>query len=237
MLVRGVVTVGPGWILGESTVAIQDDSGGIYVRVIEPDIDLIVPGRVLQVGGVLADPFGNLELRPEAVDVEILEMAAIPPARTLTTGELNETTEGILAIVTGTISSVDASSTGSVTIMFEDTTGEGRVFGHATLAMSRADYPVGSRISAIGLVGDRLGLYRLWPRNKFDVASLPDDPTPTPSPTLDPLARADQDADTYPDVSTDSDSNCPTDRDPNRDRHGQQQPDHRHRGRAAPPGS
>ena len=186
VLVRGVVTVGPGWILGESTVAIQDDSSGIYVRLIEPDINAIVPGRVLQVEGVLADPFGNLEIRPEAADIEILDMAAIPAARQLTVADVNETSEGILAIVTGTVSSVDASSTGSVTIMVEDATGEGRIFGHAPLAMNRSDYPTGSRISAIGLVGDRLGLYRVWPRNKFDVALVPDDPTPTPSATPTP---------------------------------------------------
>ena len=102
----------PGLDPRESTVAIQDESAGIYVRLIEPDIELIVPGRVLQVDGVLADPFGNLELRPEAADVEILDMAAIPPARTLSMADLNESTEGILATVIGTISSVDAEQHG-----------------------------------------------------------------------------------------------------------------------------
>ena len=183
MLVRGVVTVGPGWILGDSTVAIQDESGGIYVKLIEPDLSLVVPGRILEVSGALADPFGNLEVRPDADQVVVQEMAAIPAARPLFVGDLNETNEGWLGIVTGTINSVDASSTGSVTIMVEDATGDGRIFGHATLGMSRGDYQVGRRVSVIGLVGERLGLYRLWPRNKFDIVFLPDPPTPTPNPT------------------------------------------------------
>ena len=79
--------------------------------------------------------------------------------------------------------------------------------------MSRTDYPVGSRISAIGLVGDRLGLYRLWPRNKFDVTVLPDDPTPTPSPTMTSSPHPDEDALTHTDLSTDTHTDCPTDRD------------------------
>ena len=186
MLVRGVVTVGPGWILGDSTAAIQDESGGIYVKLIEPDLSLVVPGRMLQVAGVLADPFGNLEVRPDTGHVEILDMAAIPAARPLFVTDLNEANEGWLGIVTGSISSVDASSTGSVTIMVEDATGEGRVFGHATLGMERVDYTVGSRVSVIGLVGDRLGIYRIWPRNKFDIVTVADPPTPTPSPTPTP---------------------------------------------------
>ena len=99
-----MVTVGPGWILGESTAAIQDESGGIYVKLIDPDLTLVVPGRVLQVTGLLADPFGNLEVRPAADQVEIQEMAAIPAARPLVVSDLSEANEGWLGMVTGTIS-------------------------------------------------------------------------------------------------------------------------------------
>ncbi len=51
MHVVGTITAVPGVILGDSTIAIQDVSGGIYVRV--PDVTL--PGLVL---GSVVDVIG-----------------------------------------------------------------------------------------------------------------------------------------------------------------------------------
>jgi len=183
-----VVTVGAGWVLGESTIAIQDSTGGIYVRLADPAHDVIVPGRLIQVHGTLADPFGNIELRPTAAGVVVLEMSSQPSPRALSVAEMGEATEGLFARIAGTVESIDVSSTGSVTVTVADSSGEGRVFAHAPLGMTREDFAVGSRISVVGLVGDRLGLYRLWPRNRFDVSTLTDDPSPTPTSTHGPTA-------------------------------------------------
>ena len=192
--VRGVVTVGAGWILGDSTVAIQDSTGGIYLRLADPALDVIVPGRLIQVHGTLADPFGNLELRPVAGGVDILAMTTQPSPRPLSVAEIGESTEGLIAGVSGTIRSIEVSSTGSVTVIVADESGEGRVFAHAPLGLTREDFAMGSRVSVIGLVGDRLGLYRLWPRNCFDIVVLPTDPSPTPTssrtPTQSPTRTA-----------------------------------------------
>lgn len=184
------MTVGAGWILGDSTVAIQDSGGGIFVRLPDPPIDQIVPGRMIQVQGALADPFGNLEIRPASGGVQVLEMSAQPSPRHMSVAELAEATEGLIARVVATIQTIEAGSTGSLTLIVEDSSGEGRVFAHAPLGLNRDSFNVGDRITAIGLVGDRLGLYRLWPRNQFDIAVVPSStptpsghPTPTPFPT------------------------------------------------------
>jgi cell division septation protein DedD len=184
--VRGTVTVATGWILGDSTLAIQDFSGGIFVQVPDGMGDGLLPGRVLEVSGVLAAPYGNLEVRPQTDGVGVLEMGAPPMPRELSVAEIGESTEGLLAHISATVSSVQASSTGSVTVIVEDATGEGRVFAHAPLGLVRNDFQVGSRISVIGLVGDRLSLYRLWPRNRADIEILDPAPTPSPTPTSTP---------------------------------------------------
>ena len=179
--VRGVVTVSPGWILGDATIAIQDASAGIFVRLPDPAMQGVVPGRLLEVEGILAAPYGNLELRPVASAVHVLEMSSQPQPRNLSVAELGEGTEGLIARISVTIASIETGTSGSLTLIVEDGSGEGRVFIHAPLAMTHDDFTAGGRIAVVGLVGDRLGLYRLWPRNQSDIAIIPVDPSPTPT--------------------------------------------------------
>jgi hypothetical protein len=186
VLVRGVVTVAPGWILGDSTLAIQDATGGIYVKLPAMSTQDMVPGRILQVQGTLASPYQNLEIRPAATGVQLLETAQLPTPAALSFSQLGETTEGLLAHVSGDIIRIEGGTTGSLTLILEDASGQGRVFAHAPLGIARDDYRVGQTISVIGLVGDRLGLYRLWPRNQFDISVITDEPTPSPSPSSRP---------------------------------------------------
>jgi hypothetical protein len=207
VVIRGVVTVAPGWILGDVTTAIQDDTAGIYVKLPQGSMDGIVPGRSLQVEGVLAAPYGNLEIRPASSGIQLLDTAIAPAPMALTLSQLGESTEGLLAHVQGAIRRIDGSGVTSLTLIIEDESGEGRVFAYSTLGVSRDDYSVGQRVRVTGLVGDRLGLYRIWPRNRFDIAVLEPDvsatpsatprpqptprphPTPRPTPTRTPTAR------------------------------------------------
>ncbi|HUG48900.1 MAG TPA: lamin tail domain-containing protein, partial [Candidatus Limnocylindria bacterium] len=190
--VRGVVTVAPGRILGERTIAIQDETAGICVQLPPGDHSDIVPGRLVEVDGVLAAPYGNLELRAGEGGLVSLGNSAQPAARQLDVSAMGEATEGLLARLSATIRRIESGSTGSVTLIVEDGSGEGRVFLHSPLGMSRDDFAVGQGIAATGIVGDRLGLYRLWPRSESDISLLPGggppEPgdTPPPSPTDDP---------------------------------------------------
>jgi hypothetical protein len=175
--VSGVVTAAPGRLLGDQIMVIQDGSAGICVK-LPPDAQVglaasLVPGRVVEVDGVLAAPYGNLELRITAGGLRIVDTSAQPAPRGLNAAQLGEATEGLLARLTVTIRRIDASSAGSITFIVEDSSGEGRVFLHSSVGITRSQYRVGQQVVAIGIVGDRLGLYRLWPRSQSDISLVP----------------------------------------------------------------
>jgi len=192
--IRGVVTVGPGRILGEQMIAIQDDSAGICVKLPAGSLDGVVPGKVLEAEGVLAAPYGNLELRVQDGFVTIVDTASQPAPRSLSVSQLDEATEGLLARMNVTIRRIDTGSSGSVTLIVEDASGEGRIFLHDTLGLIRSDFAVGQQIAATGIVGDRLGLYRLWPRSPSDISLVPGGPSPSPAPSPKPTPSPAPDA-------------------------------------------
>jgi len=175
--VRGVVTVGPGRILGEMTFAIQDSTAGICVRLATAN-PLVVAGRLLEVEGVLAAPYGNLELRPAASGVRVLGNGSQPEPRSLVSSQLSEATEGLLGRMSGTVMRIEGGSSGSLTLILEDSAGESRVFSHSPLGLIRSDFAVGQQVTVRGIVGDRLGLYRLWPRDPADIAVTGDPSRP-----------------------------------------------------------
>jgi hypothetical protein len=184
--VRGVVTVAPGRILGNSTIAIQDDTAGICVRLPAEAVPGLVPGRVAEVSGVLAAPFGNLELRPPSGGIRGTGTSALPKPRNLRVADFGESTEGLLARVAVTVRRIDASTT-SLTLIVEDESGEGRIFIHQPVGLERGNFATGQRIEVTGIVGDRSGLYRLWPRDASDVRLIAQPPSghgrPTPRPS------------------------------------------------------
>jgi hypothetical protein len=184
--VRGTVTSAAGVLLGDSTIAIQDASGGILVKLADVGSTNLAIGRIVRVSGELAAPFGNLEIRVAAGDLVEMGSSSAPSPRTLTVAGLAEATEGILARIAADVVRVEASTTGSLTLIVSDATAEGRVFFHAPLGAAAADYAVGARLEVVGIVGDRLGLYRIWPRSRSEVRVLSGPPTPTPRPTATP---------------------------------------------------
>ena len=181
--VQGTVTSAPGRILGSNVIALQDETAGICVQLPDGALAGIDPGTVVWLRGRLAAPFGNLELRPAGpADVLTVGQVAVPAARPLTAAELGESTEGILATLRGTVRRVESSAT-SITLFVDDGTGEARVFLHASVGATRAQFKVGQGLDVTGIVGDRLGLYRLWPRTMADVRLLPPaGPPPAPTP-------------------------------------------------------
>ena len=175
--VRGVVTVAPGRILGDLTFALQDSTAGICVRLAEADPQVIA-GSLVEVQGAIASPYGNLELRPSATGVRIMGSGSQPPPRSLVTSQLAEDTEGLLGRMSGTIRRIEGGSSGSLTLMLEDSAGQARVFSHSPLGLVRTDFAVGQQLNVTGIVGDRLGLYRLWPRDRSDITITSSPPPP-----------------------------------------------------------
>jgi hypothetical protein len=180
--VIGTVTVGQGRIPGDATIAVQDDSGGIYARLPASSSVNLGTGDIVRIEGVLAAPYGNLEIRPRDGGVAVLGHGPEVAPRDFEAGELGEATEGLLGRLAGTVDSISASSSGSVTVMLSDASGVGRIFIYDTLGLGAADFVRGERLSVTGLAGDRLGLYRLWPRSPADIVHL-GGPAPTPTPT------------------------------------------------------
>jgi hypothetical protein len=193
--VSGTVTVEPGRILGDSAIAIQDATGGICVSLpSNVPTDTIVRGAVVQLTGVLAAPYANLEVRPgSAAEVAVTGVALDPTPLDLTAATLGEPAEGMLARVTGTLEHKDPSSSGSLALTLGSSTGDVRVFLHAALGAGSDDFEVGATYVALGIVGQResaKGLndgYRLWPRAVQDVTLL--SPAPTDTPAATPTTR------------------------------------------------
>jgi hypothetical protein len=184
--VQGTVTAEVGTVLGETTFAVQDETGGILVKLPSGTGLTLALGDRVDVAGEIAAPYGNLEVRPETDAVVVSEQGEEAVPLDLGATELGEATEGLLARLTGRLAEMESSSSGSLTLFVADDSGEGRVFFDARFGLHTSDFQVGQELAISGIVGDRLGLYRLWPRTAADVVILAPPPTPSASPTPGP---------------------------------------------------
>jgi hypothetical protein len=148
--VRGTVTGAAGVILDGSTIAIQDSSAGIYVRLPEASMSGLGVGTLVDVIGGIAAPYGNLELRPTVDGISVTGSASLPAPMALSLAQLNDSTEGLLASVNVTVASLTASSSGSLTLGVADASGDGRVYFFEPLGYAKGDFAVGRRESVRG---------------------------------------------------------------------------------------
>jgi hypothetical protein len=190
VFVRGTVTVQPGRIVDDRVAAIQDGSGGIAIRIASTDTISLTPGERVDVVGRLADPYGNLEVRPAVGGILPFGQEAIPDPAPLRSDEVDESTEGRLAQITGEVEAIEAGSAASFAMTLADARGLVRVFVFGSTGATREPYETGQRLRVTGIVGQRESSrgagdgHRLWPRSSvdLDVRSEPE-PTPRPSPT------------------------------------------------------
>jgi hypothetical protein len=193
--VRGVVIAEAGRLGTPSLVVIADAGGGLPVRV--PDGVPAPPrGAFVEVTGVIADPYGQTELRPAAGGLALLGTADVPTPLGLTAGQASESTEGRLARIRGTLAG-SASKATSGDIAFTITGTDGATLRVHADASARLDITVlrkGATGTFTGVIGQRasrkgaLDGYRLWVRDRADIASLTGpapstgaSPTPGPS--------------------------------------------------------
>ena len=111
VFVRGVVVAEAGRLGTPPLLAIADATGGIPVRL--PDgVAPPARGTLLEVRGALADPYGQVELRPRRAAASPSSARRTPPsAIALSAGAVGEPTEGRLARVSGTIDGSASKST------------------------------------------------------------------------------------------------------------------------------
>jgi len=202
--VRGVVTVEPGRVVDDRTLAIQDAGGGIFVRLDGGRRGLaLTRGETIVVEGRIGARYGALEIRLDDTDpLDRLGPAALPTPLLVPLAGLGESTEGLLVRVSGSVIDVDVSGAGTTTIVLEDASGRGRAFALAGAGRLPDDIRRGVSLEATGVAGqratgrDRLDGYRVWIRDAADVrragpsATAAVTASPTPEPTGAPGTAA-----------------------------------------------
>ena len=192
--VTGTVNAEPGRLGTPSLIAIQDASGGIVVKI--PD-GAPEPrrGARIDVRGQLADPYGQLEVRPAAAGFRIIGDADLPAALPADAASLGELTEGRLVVVRGTIAGRPSkASSGDITFFVQSAAGQVRVVADASSGLTADSVTVGATYEVVGVAGQRasrkgvLDGYRVWARDPADLHRL-SGPSPSPSPGASPTPK------------------------------------------------
>jgi uncharacterized protein YdeI (BOF family) len=178
LTVSGVVTAEGGRLGLPPLIAIADGTGGIVVRV--PDgVPTPSRGTTVRVRGALADPYGQLELRPTSSGFVVTGSGSLPAPIELMAADLGEATEGRLAMVAGTVTATPKKGTsGDLTIDFVDASGTAfRVLADASSQVTATAFEKGSSYAITGVVGQRasrkgaLDGYRIYVRDQADIAA------------------------------------------------------------------
>jgi hypothetical protein len=176
--VRGVVTAESGRLGTPSLIAIEDGTAGIVVKV--PDA-VAAPkrGALVEVRGPLADPYGQIELRPAATGFTQLGTTALPTPRAVDATSLGESVEGRLVSVTGVVEGRPTKSTSlDITFFVRASGGSVRIVADASSRLTQDSVIVGATYRIVGIVGQRaskkgvLDGYRVWPRDAADLIKL-----------------------------------------------------------------
>jgi len=178
--IRGVVTAEAGRVGTPPLFAIQDPTGGLLVH--RPEA-MAGPARgtFLEVTGKLAEPNGQLEVRPEtSASISTLGPSIMPSALGILATQLGEATEARLVVVEGLlIETPSKASSGDLTTYLQDSTGmRVRVMADATSGIAKPDLAKGRSYRLTGVVGQRasrrgaLDGYRIWIRDRQDISLL-----------------------------------------------------------------
>jgi DNA/RNA endonuclease YhcR with UshA esterase domain len=175
--IEGAVTVPPGAFasaMGDEGFALQDGSGGIYVKLAQK-LDLGLGVRVRVTG--TSDEQNKLRiLKAEPEDVQRLEGTQQVSAKDVRTGDINESVEGQLVRVTGNVTQTfqDDSPYG-YKLYINDGSGEVQVFVHVSAGFDKASLQAltaGRRISVVGMAAQYETTYEVAPRQPSDLTTL-----------------------------------------------------------------
>jgi hypothetical protein len=195
LTVRGVVTAEAGRLGTPPLLAIGDATGGIVVRL--PD-GLVGPtrGQAIVVSGALADPYGQLEIRPTESGLTLDGDGSVPEVVDLPLSGPNESTEGRLVRLAGIVIARPTKSTsGDIALSVETSNGTRiRVMADASSGLTQASFVPGARYRIVGIAGQRASRkgapdgYRVWARDRHDVTLLAAAPSPTAGSSGSPRA-------------------------------------------------
>jgi hypothetical protein len=170
---------------------LADESGGIFVRF--PDGVAPARGALVDIVGRLANPYGQLEIRPAVEGVRLIGTATLGDPLPIGSASLGELVEARLVTLDATLdAAIVRESGGDIVLRLLDATGT-PFRARATRASGLEPNVArrGDRLRLVGIVGQRgsargaLDGYRLWLRDAGDV-TRPAGPSPSPTPTPSP---------------------------------------------------
>ena len=172
--VEGHVSVPPGAFvsaLGDEGFAVQDDTGGIYVKVdVKQAFGL---GAHVRVTGTLDEQDQLRILKAVPADIATLSGTKQVAAKAVGTGAVNEAVEGQLIRVSGSITQTfkDDSPYG-YKLYVNDGSGEVQVFVHVSAGLDKAmlqALTAAQRITVTGLAAQYDTTYEVAPRQPSDL--------------------------------------------------------------------
>lgn len=172
--IEGAVTVPPGAFksaLEDEGFAVQDSSGGIYVKMAEKQTFGL--GSKVRVTGTLDEQNKLRILKAVPAGVKQLDGTEQVSPKPLSTGAVNESVEGQLIQVSGNVTKTfqDDSPYG-YKLYIDDGSGEVQVFVHVSAGFDKAALQaltVGQRITVVGLTAQYETTYEVAPRQPSDL--------------------------------------------------------------------
>lgn len=158
----GVVSAPPG-VLGEKVLYLA--GSGIQVYFYQEAFPKLALGDRVTVRGELGTSLGEWRLKLKSVsDITKSGEAAKPEPHRAATGEIDESWEGALVIVEGSVS-----STSGDTFYVDDGSGEVKVFIKKSTKIDKPKMSAGTDVTITGIVSRTNAGYRILPRFQEDV--------------------------------------------------------------------
>ena len=173
--IKGTVTVASGAFRSstfDAGFALQDKSGGIYVS-LPTNLGLQLRDQA-EVTGQLADSFGLLILVPASpADVKSKGHGRPVTPAAVSTGSVNEATEGRLVVVEGAITqAVTNDLPYGYKFYVNDGSGEIQIFVSASTGIDLSGLTPGQHVRVIGFSAQFDTTYELQPRVQADITVL-----------------------------------------------------------------
>lgn len=161
---QGVVAVEP-TVFGKTYFYIVDGKHGIRVYSAKSDFPALKIGDLVLVSGSLSKSNEELRIKiSQALDIQVLSQSDLPNPVEVELSEINESLEGSLVSITGTVTSVKSSN-----IYIDDEEAEVRVYMAAGTQIDQSIYRSGDKLQVIGLLSETKAGYRIMPRSSDDI--------------------------------------------------------------------
>ncbi|MDC0743275.1 DNA-binding protein [Polyangium mundeleinium] len=176
--IEGFVSVPAGTFVtatGDFGFAIQDDTGGIYVSLYE-ELKILI-GAKIRVIGKIAQVSKQTVLVTNVTGPELLQGIEAVTPKDVATGEVNESTEGLLVRVKGTVSNpIVEDKPYGIKAYVDDGSGEVEVYvcfaGDKPL-IDTTKLTKGTAVEITGFAQQYLDRYEIAPRGQTDLVLVP----------------------------------------------------------------